>query len=106
LNNAPVTGATEANTWAVINADGTTARGSGVRFSEHISTGVYAVEFQRDVSQCAAVATLGTVQESGVIPEGEISVLIGLFGPDAVQVRTTDSAGNEENQGFHLIVRC
>src|SRR5215204_978309 len=43
----------DAPLWAVINLNGTTARGFGVTSSENASAGNYVVTFNRNVSKCA-----------------------------------------------------
>ncbi len=48
--------------WAVVNPDGTLARGSGATASGRaagFAAGVYTVTFNRNVTQCAYMATIG-----------------------------------------------
>ena len=51
-------GAAAAGVWAVVNADGTLARGSGVDSVTHPDTGVYSVQFTSTISQCAWLASI------------------------------------------------
>jgi hypothetical protein len=92
--------------WAVINADGTVARGSGVGTGTvRENTGVYDVFFNRNVSGCAYVASLGGAN-AGTPPAGTVGAtnlsdeLAGLY------VTTRNSAGNLANEPFHVAVFC
>jgi hypothetical protein len=94
---------------AVVNVDGTLARGSGAVSSAALGVdGQYEVIFDRDVSQCAYVATAGEATifpaddaiTLGVSPrEGNVNgVFLAEF--DALLGRDSYSSG------FHLIVAC
>jgi hypothetical protein len=94
--------------FAVVRADGTLARGYGVRSSSLYSDtpGIYKVIFKRGVAKCADAATLGSAGSTGSPPIGQVGV-VGLFGHKAgVFVRTYDSTGAAAGAGFHLIVAC
>jgi hypothetical protein len=53
--------------FAVVNADGTLARGSSsVVKTTHLNTGLYEVTFNRDVSKCAYTAGTGNVNNGDV----------------------------------------
>lgn len=43
--------------WAVVNANGTLARGSGATGATKPATGTYVVTFDRDISACSYTAT-------------------------------------------------
>ena len=92
--------------WAVINANGTVARGSGIgtgTFRE--DTGIYDVFFNRDVSGCAYVGSLGG-PDAGTPPAGTVAAT-NLFGaPRGLFVITRNSAGSNANLPFHLAVFC
>ena len=99
-------GAPATKLWAVINANGTVARGSGIgtgTFRE--DTGIYDVFFNRDVSGCAYVASLGGAA-AGTPPAGTAAAtnLSGL--PAGLFVITRNSAGTNANLPFHLAVFC
>jgi hypothetical protein len=95
------------NQFAVVNTDGTLARGTSGASSTHIGvagTGTYEVDFgTKDVSGCAFVATLGAPGVSTTPPVGEISVASDA---DGVFIQTSNSAGAPADASFHLYVSC
>jgi len=90
---------------AVINTDGTTARGVGVTSSEAIfgTPGSYLVTFNRNVSSCVYVASLG--DGAGNTFAGEASASNGATANE-VAVGTSNSSGTPSNKPFHLAVLC
>lgn len=100
------------NNWAVISASGTVARFSSVPGPvtvEHTaSTGIYEVNFGKDVSACAYEATIGDT--AAVAPvQGQISVSgdVNADSPDDVYVQTFDKTGvTPTDSPFHLTVTC
>lgn len=95
--------------WAVVNVDGTLARGSGVVSTTFADVdGVYWVEFNRDVSQCAYVATAG---EATTFPADD-AITFGVSpsdrSPNEVYLIEFDTILNQDaySSGFHLIVIC
>lgn len=106
--------------WAVVNTDGTLARGSGVVSTQKLEimaivTGVgplamgdgsYEVIFERDVTTCAYVATLGTAAFGNTPLRGQIEVARRFMHADGVFVATSDDAGLDRDGGFHLAVFC
>ena len=97
--------------YAVVNANGTLARGTPGATSVPAGTpGLYNVTFPRDVSGCAYTASVALVAQGADAndnpPAGEAGVS-GLAGnPAAVRVRTRDSDGKGATKPFHLIVIC
>jgi hypothetical protein len=90
--------------WAVIHADGTTARASGVKSSKKdasTGTGEYDVIFKRNVSGCAYVASFADERQTG---EVSASSLAGT--PNGVFVQTGTSGGGLSDRNFHLAVFC
>jgi hypothetical protein len=86
--------------FAVVNADGSLARGSGVISVGHTAaSGSYTVKFNKNISQCTWPASLRT--NFGFI-ETEISGTT----TDTVLVRTRDGGGATADRSFHLIVVC
>jgi hypothetical protein len=85
--------------WAVVNADGSLARGSGVVTVVHPVAGSYRVQFNRNISACAWLAT--TRASFGFV-ETEI------YGSttDTVLVRTRDPGNSDSDRSFHLAVVC
>jgi hypothetical protein len=94
--------------WAVIHADGTTARGSGVQSSKKDlpgDTGEYDVIFKRNVSGCAYVASFADERQTGEVSASSL----GPGTPNGVYVQTvTDNGTNEvySDRNFHLAVFC
>ena len=97
--------------WAVINADGTTARGSGVQSSKKEppppgggQSGEYDVIFKRNVSSCAYIASFADERQTG-----EVSASRSLGTPNGVYVQTVTDNGTREvysDRPFHLAVFC
>lgn len=106
--------------WAVIESDGSLARGRNVVRTVRLAAGQYAVVFTADVSKGVFVATLGS-STIGTAPTGQIGVatrccldqfsykpfeLLGspLTNSHAVWVDTHDTNGTFSDRPFHLIV--
>ncbi len=105
LTAAIATTAAEAQTYtaqyfAVINANGATARSSGVDSSTRPSTGVYQVVFNRpELRNCAVTASL-----LGTVP-GMLSMQVPVNGKTAT-IRTFTKAGAAANRAFQMTVLC
>jgi hypothetical protein len=100
------------NNWAVISGAGTVVRFSSVPGPvtvEHTaSTGIYEVNFGKDVSACAYEATIGDTA-AAVPVQGQISVSgdVNADSPDDVYVQTFDKTGaTPTDSPFHLTVTC
>jgi hypothetical protein len=91
--------------FAVINANGTVVRGLGVASAQRFGNGLYEVIFNRNVSRCAYVATLGD-PSTGVGPPGEIGVASRVGNVNGVFMTTRDSAGTLADRPYHLAVHC
>jgi hypothetical protein len=92
--------------FAVVEANGVTARGRGVVSSQSIGGGFYEVIFSRNVTKCAYVATMGDSGSNTNGTPGEIAV-VGRFGkPNGVFLSTFDSTGALADRSFHLQVLC
>jgi hypothetical protein len=96
--------------WAVVNVDGTLARGSGAVSATAVGTdGIYFVRFNRDVSGCAYVGAGG---EATTFPPDDAIVIGASAGdrgdPNEVSVIEYDAilARDSYSSGFHLIVTC
>jgi hypothetical protein len=91
--------------WAVVNADGTLARGRGAAWSDSLGVdGQYEVVFNRDVSHCAYVAT---IDYSAGGYEGEVSLAPREGNAKAVFVQTyVFNPGMDADLPFHLVVFC
>ncbi|MGE0136160.1 MAG: hypothetical protein AB7L91_19540 [Dehalococcoidia bacterium] len=92
--------------YAVVNSDGTLARGFRAQSSQRLATGQYEVRFNRNVRGCAYVASIGLSGAVGASSPGEVTV-VGRFGDDrGVFVTTHNSGGAATDLGFHLAVHC
>lgn len=93
--------------WAVV--DGTTGnldRGNGVTLTNKSDTGDYQVRFNKNVRGCVYVATIGLPGSLGVELPGQIGVAGENASVNGVWIDTYDSAGNESDRSFHLLVDC
>ncbi len=101
------------NNWAVISAAGAVVRSSSLpgpvtmAVAHAAGTGIYEINFGKDVSACAYTATLGDTANT-VPPVGEIAVSGDVDGdsPDDVYVQTSNSTGAVADASFHLYVSC
>jgi hypothetical protein len=119
--------------WAVVNPDGTLARGSGATASGRaagFAAGVYTVTFNRNIAQCAYVATIGAPSTTPPTLGGQVLayvnpnpsnqvVSVRTFAADAEddatpgvgdeepgQTSSSSVDGDEEDRGFQLVVTC
>lgn len=89
-----------ADYFAVINANGNTARSSGSFGSIRTAAGTYEVLFNREtLAACAYTASL-----AGANP-GAITIQAGNA-PNKLTVRTFSNTGAAANRGFHVMVMC
>ena len=101
------------NNWAVIEASGTVNRfssnlGSTPTVDHVASSGVYEVNFGKDVSGCAYEATIGDPGTTAPT-QGQISVAGDVDGDSVndVYVQTFDKTGaTATDMPFHLYVSC
>jgi hypothetical protein len=91
--------------WATINADGTIARAAQVASSVRIGSGSYGVIFNRDITQCAYIATLGS-PGGGTPAAGFIVTALRAGTTNGVFVGTYSMAGAFVDSSFHLQVSC
>lgn len=105
-------GAPATTLWAAVSNIGTLAASSGVTnlISAYPSTGYwYTITFDRDVSKCARVATLGVLGIGGPGPDepGEIFTRPGIdSNPDSITVYTYNATGEHSYRSFNLAVFC
>lgn len=91
--------------WAVVNgADGTIARSFATTSSARFSAGNYEVIFDRDVTGCAYVATVGN--PGAGVTSGYADLAARSGNPNGVFVETRDTAGALADRNFHLQVAC
>jgi hypothetical protein len=90
--------------YAVVNANGTLARGRKAVSATRLGVGAYEVVFRKDVRKCAYLGTIGLSGSAGSSLPGEITV-VGRSGNDrGVFVTTHSSGGASADLGFHLAV--
>ena len=106
-------GAPATSLWAVVRADGSLVRGSGVETTNRAGGGTYSVTFNRSVVACADLVNLGgwtTGGEVNVPGSGEAEAGVAgngtAVGDKTVNVFTRDSSGSPADRGFHLAVVC
>jgi hypothetical protein len=92
--------------WAVVDGDGTLARGRGVTFVETAGTGNYIVHFDKNVRACMYSGTIGLSGASGTETPGFITTVGAAVDVNAVFVTTDDVTGASAARGFHLYVGC
>jgi hypothetical protein len=97
--------------WAVLNADGSTARHSNhwISSADTHPPGGYGVAFKKSVQNCGYQATIGTVTPSGaptqgnafVAPYGYLTVI-----PNAVYIDTVNAAGSFADRPVYVAATC
>lgn len=92
--------------WAVVESDGSLARGSNVASTSWIMLGRYDVRFNQNVRGCIYVATVGDTDFLTVPPPGTVTVTGLTASVNGVFVATWDMAGAPEDRAFHLTVMC
>jgi hypothetical protein len=103
---APKAALTADQRYAVVNTNGTLARSLGAVSAKKVgATGTYEVIFNRNVSACAYIGTIGSALATGATT-GQISVSPRSGNVNGVFIRTANSAGTNTDLGFHLAVLC
>jgi hypothetical protein len=94
--------------WAVVNANATLARGQGVTSSARgsLPAGQYDVTFDRNVRNCAYVATPGQPGTDVLFDPTVISVSSDPDNVNGVRVETKNLGGGLTDEPFHLGVVC
>lgn len=101
------------NNWAVVNSTGTIARASSAAVTMadvHVpGSGVYEINFGKDVSKCAYQATIGSATGVPVPPPSGLISVAGdtdADSPNDVSVQTFSFGGVPFDLPFHLTVTC
>jgi hypothetical protein len=93
--------------WAVVDGIGATlVRGRGVTAVGSPASGEYTVDFKRDVSKCAFIATPGSPGTYGGAGAKFLMVARRMSDPNGVFVKAFDSGGGGALTSFHLAVFC
>jgi hypothetical protein len=93
---------------ANVASNGAAAGGNAKAVVHAAGSGIYAVEFDRDVSACTYGATLAAVKNGTAVeqpPNGHATVASG-DATTKVQVSTFDAAGAPVDAPFHLLIAC
>jgi hypothetical protein len=93
--------------FAQVNSDATVANSSGNVTASSLGTGLYEVDFGRDISDCAATATVGTPNVGGA--QGVVTQLNERSGnAEGLWVRTADEVDTsvEQDLPFQVLVVC
>jgi len=85
---------------AEVDSGGVLQRGSGATSAVWVGPGIYNVQFNRDVTSCYPVATLGS---NAGVPSGTAGA---SQNGTLVTVATTNPAGTLTDKPFHLLVFC
>jgi hypothetical protein len=102
---AGVNGTNATGLFAVVASNATVTASSGVVGTvAHASTGIYAVSFNRDVSQCVFLATVGA-RNGAVATDPQISANNKTGSPEQVVVATFLSA-TLTDRSFNVAVLC
>lgn len=92
--------------WARVAETGTPAQVSGVAAVARTAVGTYTVKFDRNVSTCAVLASIGAVGTTPPPARHTVSTWTAPTDPSVVNVRTVDQAGAEADTPFHITALC
>ena len=90
---------------ATVSESGVLGRRSRATSATHTATGRYSVVFDRNISSCNMIGSIGDDSPSGVTI-GEIQVQLNAVNDNAVFVATTNSAGADADRPFMIEVIC
>ncbi len=93
-----------AQLFAVINANGSVARGKGEAAATRVSAGYYRIGFYRNITGCAYVATVGGVAAEVVTGIANVTRTTGSN--SNISVRTFTLNGTAADRSFHLYIDC
>jgi hypothetical protein len=92
----------------IVDASGTTVRGSAATTSSRSAPGNYTVETDRDVSACAALGTRGSIDTDVPFNPATVDVVPGPTS-DAVSFQVREMlflGGDFTDQAFHAAIVC
>ena len=92
--------------FAVINSNGTLARGRGVKSVSHLGTGTYQVLFNFDIDQCGFQFTLAQPSFSGSLPASTITGAGRVGTVNGIFVQTFNQSGTLADLPFHALITC
>ncbi len=91
---------------AVVAGDGTLVRGTNVFHTERLSAGRYWVRFNRTVSGCSYIATVGEPGVGAITDPVTITTATYSGTHDAVSVEIMNRSGAYMDEPFHLVLSC
>ncbi|HTT99531.1 MAG TPA: hypothetical protein VMF58_15895 [Rhizomicrobium sp.] len=91
---------------AVVNSDGSLARGLHAASATRLGKGTYEVDFTHDVTTCGYTATIGLSGTGGVSDPGAVTIVGRSGTPDGLYIQTFSQKGKPADLGFHVIVAC
>jgi hypothetical protein len=97
-------GASASTLSAVLAANGSLSRSSGVQTTSKLGTGKYNVRFNKNVTNCVWHATIGSPATGTVT--GMASTELANGTNDTIAVTTLSAAGAAADRPFHLSVLC
>jgi hypothetical protein len=92
--------------FAVVNSDGSLARGFNAVSSSRIALGQYEVVFNQKVNLCGYTAAIGLSGSIGTSDFGSVNVASRDGNKNALLVQTFRTANNASDLGFHVILAC
>lgn len=92
--------------WAVVNADGSLARGRGVQFTQKTAQGTYEIVFDAFVGRCGITVTRGDAGSAGTSTPGIAMAEPQQRHSNVVGVSTFDASEHASATGFHLQESC
>src|SRR3954467_7866868 len=92
--------------WAVVRANGTVARSSGLSGVLRTAPGIYEVRFTQDVRGCTYTATVGDPADALVFTPGLVTTASGHRSGGGGYVETKNLGGGLADYPFHLLVTC
>jgi hypothetical protein len=95
--------------WALVNANATLGRGSAALVSVaqvNSTSGQFEVIFDRDISSCAYLASIGLAGNNATPPAGFVGTTGRQNKPNGIFVTTYNSAGTLTAESFFVQVVC
>jgi hypothetical protein len=99
--------ATAKSLFAVVNSDGTLARGRGVVSTQLITgfAGAYEIIFDTDTTGCAYIGSIGNAG-AGTASDGFLTTALRSGTTNGVFVQTSDTTGLNADRPFHVHLLC
>jgi hypothetical protein len=105
-SHATVSAVVASRVFAVVNSNGTLARGRGVTSVSRIGTGQYDVRFSRNITACTWEGTVGLGGFGGAAAPAIITVAGRIGTNNGLFVTTHGTTGAAADAPFHALVVC